>query len=363
MGIGRFVYTPVLPFMVDALGLTKSQAGLIASANFCGYFAGALLAAVPWIGGSRRAWLLAALALSAVTTVAMSWFTSTFAFVLLRAAGGVASAFVLVFSSALVLDRLAAAGQGRWSAVHFAGVGVGIAVSAVVVSALAALGQGWDSHWVVSGLVCLVALATVAVLVPDRAEDTAIDRSQAKRTDSGIQSLIAAYGLFGFGYVITATFIVAIVRDAADAASLEPVVWLVVGLAAIPSVAFWTGVAGRIGIEFAFAIACVCEAIGVAASVVWQTPGGVLLAAVLLGGTFMGITALGLIGARARSLADPRRTLALMTAAFGFGQIIGPVFAGVVFDLTGSFVLPSLVATAALLLAATLVSVDGRGAR
>ena len=132
--------------------------------------------------------------------------------------------------------------------------------------------------------------------------------------------------------------------------------WIVVGLTAIPSVALWTWAGRRVGIARAFALACVLEAVGVAASVLWITTPGILLAAALLGGTFMGLTALGLIQARQHASGDPRRTLATMTAAFGFGQIVGPAFAGVVYDAAGTFVAPSLVAVAALLIAALLMT-------
>src|SRR5262249_33593589 len=116
-----------------------------------------------------------------------------------------------------------------------------------------------------------------------------------------------------------------------------------------PSVRVWTAVERRIGIARSFALACVLEAVGVAASGVWVRPAGIVLAAALLGGTFMGLTALGLIWGRRLSEGDPRRTLAVMTAAFGFGQIVGPVFAGMVYDATGSFVAPSLAGAGALL--------------
>ena len=68
IGIGRFVYTPILPPMIQALGLSKSSAGLIASANFVGYLCGALLAARLSLPGSRRTWLLGALIASALST-------------------------------------------------------------------------------------------------------------------------------------------------------------------------------------------------------------------------------------------------------------------------------------------------------
>src|SRR5689334_20225848 len=129
MGVGRFVYTPILPVMAEALGLSKAGTGLIASANFLGYLIGALLAGAPRLPGGRWRWMMGALVASAITTGAMGFVTSMPAFLLLRAVGGAASAFVLVLASALVLDRLAAAGRPGLSSMHFAGVGAGIAVS------------------------------------------------------------------------------------------------------------------------------------------------------------------------------------------------------------------------------------------
>ena len=162
-------------------------------------------------------------------------------------------------------------------------------------------------------------------------------------------------GLFGFGYVVTATFLVAIVRASPQLRPAEPLVWLVVGLTGAPSVAIWTKAASRYGIPRIFSAACLMEAVGVAASVLWPSVPGILLAAALLGGTFMGLTALGLARARQFAPANPRPVLAKMTAAFGLGQIIGPSLAGYLFGVTGGFALPSLLAAAALVAAAIIV--------
>jgi predicted MFS family arabinose efflux permease len=355
IGIGRFVYTPLLPLMVNDLRMTTGAAGLLASANFAGYLAGALLAATPVVSGPRRRWLLGGLIVSALTTGAMALVSSPAAFLLLRFAGGVASAFGLVFASALVLDRLAEGGRAELSAVHFAGVGVGVVVSALLSSGLAAVGGGWRSVWLASGAIALLGVAFVARLIPDRVVGPPAAAASATRPDRRILAFATAYGLFGFGYIITATFLVAIVREGVHGRAFEPVVWLVFGLSAVPSVAVWTLIARRIGIARAFTAACVAEAVGVGASVV-QTPVAILLAAALVGGTFMGLTALGLIGARSLAHGDPRSLFAVMTAAFGLGQIVGPAFAGVVHDATGSFVLPTLIAVAALVVSGLLTA-------
>jgi predicted MFS family arabinose efflux permease len=135
-------------------------------------------------------------------------------------------------------------------------------------------------------------------------------------------------------------------------------------VSAAPSVALWTRLGRSWGVLRTFAVASLVEAAGVAASALWLHAASIILAAVFVGGTFMGLTALGLIAARESGGGDPRGRIALMTASFSAGQILGPAFAGYAYDITGSLAMPSLVAVAALVLAALLsVMADTRRRR
>ena len=357
LGIGRFVYTPILPAMLGALGWSKSDAGLVASANFLGYFVGALLAGHPFVAARQRSWLLAALAISAASTAGMAAPSDIASFAVLRFIGGIASAFVIVCASTLVLERLALAGRGSLSAVHFAGVGVGIVFSAVAVSAMLASGAGWRSLWIGSGSIALLAAIVAAWLIP-AVPGVAVSPEPitSHASPSGVGTMVVAYGLFGLGYVITATFLVTIVRVSDEVRVLEPWVWVLFGLAAIPSVAFWSRLGERIGIMNAYALACVIEAIGVAASVEWVTISGVCLAALLLGGTFMGITALGFMAARMLSAENPHQAFGRMTASFGIDQMVGPTLGGFLSEQSGIFRAASLIAAAALSIATSSIA-------
>jgi hypothetical protein len=159
-----------------------------------------------------------------------------------------------------------------------------------------------------------------------------VDKSD-RVNKSALVKMIAAYGLFGFGYVITATFLVAIVRQSPAIRPLEPWIWMLFGLAAVPSVPLWHSLGDRIGLARAYAVACIVEAIGVAASVEWVTVFGICVSAVLLGGTFTGQTALGLMSSRALAGRHPHRVISLMTVSFSIGQMIGPSVA--VFSASG----------------------------
>jgi predicted MFS family arabinose efflux permease len=202
----------------------------------------------------------------------------------------------------------------------------------------------------------VIGVIVAAVVVRDGTANGSDDRREPKLPRSrGLVLTTLSYGLFGFGYVITATFLIAIVRAGEAGRLFEALVWFVTGLAAIASPFVLSWLAQRIGLLGAYAVGCLVEAVGVAASVSLGGYVGPLLGGVLLGGTFVGITLLGLQAGREMAPQSPRRALAIMTAAFGLGQIIGPIAAGYIADWAGNYILASIIA-ALVLLAAALVA-------
>jgi predicted MFS family arabinose efflux permease len=355
MGIGRFVYTPILPGMMEELGLSPADAGWIASANYLGYLVGALAAAGGWAHGRERMLMFSGLAASTVLAALMGFGETMAAFLVIRFLAGLASAFVMVFTSSIVFSHLVAAGRNDLQALHFGGVGLGIAASSALMAVLVTLHTGWAAGWFWSGAISAWGLAIVAMLAGATSTINGADgREPALPKDRPLLKMIVAYGLFGFGYVVTATFLVAIVRQGGGGRVFEATVWMVTGLAGFPSVWLWQKVAARLGLYATYALACLVEVVGVAASVIVGGHAGPLLAGVLLGGTFIALTALGLQTARQLVPLAPRRIFAVMTASFGLGQIIGPIAAGLSAQASGNYVSASIMAAAVLLVSGTI---------
>ena len=366
MGIGRFAYTPLLPPLRETLGWSLAAAGDVASANFLGYLVGALIAAPLAQRGSRTRWLLVGMVGSAVTTCLGAFVDGLAGWLLIRLLSGVASAFCLVLGTATVVEALVARHRPGLAALHFAGVGGGIVLSVVVIEAVAAAGGSVHASWAALGLVAAAALAwSGAVLLRAAAVSGTphgpVDPASAPAAARGpLLRLIVAYGLFGFGYVVTATFIVAMARRLGEATLLEPATWAVVGLLAAPSVAFWQHLSRRIGIFAALRVAFAIEAAGVLLAGYGSGAWALLLGGALLGATFMGITAQGLGAAREIAGRHPGRVLGWMTAAFGLGQWLGPAVAGRLAEYSGGFGLPSRVAAILLVLGLLLLRAPAR---
>ena len=360
MGIGRFAYTPLLPRMRDALGWSLATAGDVASANFIGYLLGALVAGPLAARRHRAAWLGTALIASALTTLAGGHAWSLPGWLLLRFVAGFASALGIVLGVALVIDYVIRAGKPTLATAPFPGVGIGIVLSVVVTEATARQQIDVFGQWAALGVVASVsALVALAILwrMPNRVQPPQAEgyATPGIELSPALRRLIASYGLLGLGYVVTATFLVAMARDLPSASMLEPWCWIVVGATAAPSVPLGRRLAERYGNMAVMRGAFLLQAAGVILAG-WQAGAvALLLGGACLGATFLSITALVLNAARAE--AGPHGDLAIgfMTASFGFGQLAGPFVAGRLAQASGGFAAPSAMAAGALVLGAVLL--------
>lgn len=359
MGFGRFVFTPILPGMIADVPLSSADAGLIASGNFLGYLAGAIGAAYGWANGRERSVALWSLLLSTLMLAAMAFADSVAIFTLFRFAAGVASAFSMIFTSSIVLAQAVSRDNEHVQSAHFGGVGLGIAISSLVVFLISRWGGGdpslWRMHWLASAMLSLVMLAVVYALLPKPGQAAGVAKPEPPLIWRAPLVLITlSYGLFGFGYVITATFIVTMARLSAAGPAVEFLTWFLTGLTAAISIVAWRPLMSKYGLGPLYVVTLLVEAAGVFASAALDGAWALIAGGVGLGGTLIVITAYGLRIGRQLSPESPRRALAFMTAAFGIGQIVGPVVAGWLAEATGGFTLASLVAAAVLGLAAAL---------
>ncbi|MEK1868899.1 MAG: YbfB/YjiJ family MFS transporter, partial [Ensifer adhaerens] len=220
MGFGRFSFTPILPGMMSGIPLSAADAGFVASANFVGYLVGAVLAAYGWAAGRERLVALLSLLATAVLLAAMGMTESVAAFAIIRFLAGVASALAMIFTSSIVLSHGAAAGNDHVQAAHFGGPGAGIALSSVMVALVGFFfhddAGDWRLDWFGGAAFSAVALVAVWYLLPAGPVRSAhVDKEPPLRWTRPMVLLTTSYGLFGFGYVITATFLVTIARMAA----------------------------------------------------------------------------------------------------------------------------------------------------
>ena len=361
IGLGRFFYTPVLPPMLEAGRISASEGGLAAGANFLGYLLGALAASSPRFSARRYRWTAyVALPACGVTLLLSGLWMGFVPFAIIRFAGGVASAFSMVFVSAIVMRIFQDNNRPGLFSLYFSGVGFGIVFAAMIVPLASASWLGWPAMWYAAGAIALLLWLVTLVLLPASAvasEPLPHSVDGQPQSPAGFAAafwvLLIGYGFFGFGYSVSATFLNTIAKADPVLAPAEPWVWFVVGLSGIPSIWAWNRLVGRIGLAYTYSIACFVEAAGILLLLWHATPATLLVSGLTLGATFMAVTALGLAKARSMATHKAAAALALMTASFGLGQMIGPVLAGFLFESSGSFAMALAAAITAL--AATVV--------
>jgi predicted MFS family arabinose efflux permease len=340
MGIGRFAYTPILPLMQKDLSFSNSIAGYIASSNYAGYLLGAILAGVIPLKGYRAISLRISLIISIITTAFMGLTYSHFLWYMIRFISGVSSAFVLVLASGIVLDKLAAINKTSWSGLFYGGVGLGIFLSSFIIPSLNHSFK-WEGAWI--GLAVVSGILTVFVWI--WLNETSNDQEMKNKQEifanvppaNWLLWLFIAYGLEGLGYIVTGTFIVSIAEKTSSFHKGATLVWMMVGLAAIPSCLIWSMFAKKWGFVKSLVFAMALQSLGIMMPAFWISKTSFVISALLFGATFMGITTLATTLGRQMNPSNSSRTIGILTAIYAIGQLIGPTLAGILSSSTHNF--------------------------
>jgi hypothetical protein len=340
MGIGRFAFTPLLPMMLHDGVVDLPTASWLASANYLGYRAGALLCTFqPWIW--KRAprlppvngpWLLrAGLVATALLTLGMALPVAT-AWPLLRFAAGVASAVVFVYTSGWCLAQLARRGASAMGGVMYTGPGAGIVVSGVFASGMVQ----WDWHaatgWAIFGVLAAGLIALVwrtfrggaGAPAPAAGAMAAGVPPDAGHGRGEIAALTAAYGIAGFGYIVTATFLPVIARAALPGSPWLDMFWPIFGAGVMIGALLATRLRTDGDLRLLLAGSYAIQAAGIGISVWSPSLAGFAIGSLMLGVPFTAITFFAMQEVRRLRPALASSYMGLLTATYGIGQIVGP---------------------------------------
>ncbi|MEA3086963.1 MAG: hypothetical protein QOC89_4660 [Paraburkholderia sp.] len=377
LGVGRFAFTPLLPLMLHGSHFGQPQidiqhGGWLASFNYAGYFVGAVACAALRVEPARM--VRVGLVATVLLTLAMGVTSQFWVWAVVRFVAGAVSAWTFVFASQWGLRRLAELGAHGCAGVIYTGPGVGIVGTGLLVSAAGGYGAmaGWIGFGLISAVLSIVvwpvfrtvthAASSAAVPTaggansaahanqrPAASQSTATDHP-SHRADSFW--LILLYGVPGFGYIITATFLPVIARHALPGSFWPDLFWPMFGAALVVGALLAARLPMHWDNRSLLAGCYVLQAAGIALGIVWPTAGGFSLGSILIGLPFTAITLFAMREARRLRGDAAAGLMGYATAAYGIGQIVGPLVAAPIAEHTGSFSLALSLAAGALLVGA-----------
>ncbi|PSJ48430.1 YbfB/YjiJ family MFS transporter [Zobellella taiwanensis] len=329
MGVARFAYTPLLPLMQQQTALDEVGGGWLAAINYLGYLCGALVAASLTSLTLKFRLYRAGLLLAVLSTGAMALTEQWWLWALLRFLAGLSTAASMLLAAGLIMNWLLRHRRRGELGIHFAGVGLGIVFAALAAEIMLGLGLDWRDQW---GWLALLGLGLglpawrwMPAPAPAAGGSHLADNPPGRFF---LGMMLAAYFCAGYGYVVSATFIVAIVDQMPGLQGLGHRVFLVMGLAAVPAVMLWDLVARRTGYLGALALAFALQIGGIVLPALSDGLLPALLGAALYGATFIGCVSLVLTMAGRCYPGHPARLMGKLTLAYGIAQIGAPALTG-----------------------------------
>jgi predicted MFS family arabinose efflux permease len=279
--------------------------------------------------------------LACVLTLALCAVSGNFLVLsLARLLAGVGAAVGFVAGGALAA-RTAQSQPARANfllSLFYAGPGLGILSSGLIAPfVLQVFGPG--SWWIVWWAMTLLALAMTVPLMLARidASDGLADAVPASFAIAPVLIYLAGYFLFGAGYIAYMTFMIAYVRDAGGGPAAQSAFWCLIGISAFMTPWLWRSVLALDRGGLSTAIILGVNALGAALPLFGHSALLLAISALVFGVSFFALVAstTSFVRFNYPPSAWPKG-IAVMTIAFGIGQILGPIAVGAVTDAFGS---------------------------
>ncbi len=358
LGVARFSYTPLLPLMQQQAGLGVAEAGWLAAINYAGYLSGAIIASLISDLVLKDKLYRIGMVVAILSTALMGMSTDVTVWAVSRFFAGLSSAAGMLLGTGLILNWLIRHNHRSELGIHFAGIGIGIAGCALAV-ALMSQWLDWREQWFAFTVIgCLLLYPALRWLPPP--DSSGLTKTGQKLVDKPPSALfmrifMAAYFCAGFGYVVSATFIVAIVDRLPGLGGQGTLVFMAIGIAATPACFNWDLIARRTGDLNALILAAVLQIVGILLPVVVGGLVVTIFGALLFGGTFIGMVSLVLTMAGRYYPTRPAKMMGKMTLSYGVAQIIGPAVTGWLATQLGSYNAGLYVAAAVMLVGTVLL--------
>jgi MFS family permease len=340
MGIGRFAFTPLLPMMLHDGLIDLQQASNLATANYIGYWLGAIACTLQPFAWTRWRSLPAILVTDAlkfgllltVLLTLLMCLDTPLLWLAIRLLTGVSSALVFVYTSSWCLTRLSELGAPSLGGIIYVGPGIGIVITGLLATGM--LNFSWPSRagWFIFFL--LGAIVTFSIWTQVKGEATLTGTKVANDQQSpqkGIRILSIAYGLAGFGYIISATYLPVIARQALTDSIWVDLFWPIFGMAVIIGALITTRLPSSWDRRILLIACYITQGLGIQIGMWYPSVLGFAIGSLLVGMPLTAITLFAMQETRRLQPINPSPSMGLMTMIYGIGQIAGPITVAQIF--------------------------------
>ena len=256
-GLGRFAYTPIIPYMQTTLNISSADIGLLASSNYLGYLIGSIIPLVYSFANKQRLTLYLSVFVSIITLGLMGATEEFYIFSLLRFLQGISGAIGLVIATNLIFSQITDTGRIDLRLAHISGFGVGMFLSAIAIWICSMFELQWNYQWFVIAILCLVLTIPIISSPLEKGSEASIDpSSHSNRLSLGFVGISVGYFFFGFGYIIFGTFIAALAVNTPALENIQHASWIVVGVSAMPAIFVWQAISKFTGNHISLALSC-----------------------------------------------------------------------------------------------------------